>query len=164
MIVWKKYRLLHGGFGLFTQNDIPKSVCLAMELLSGMGDTLLAQGEGYLVSEKREEIQIFLYHYCHYNLLYRYRHMVNISKTNREEVFVHRNPKAFYIRLQNLPEKDYTICRYGITKQGQNEKEIRLRKHLWICIIYTKENVEVLINEQKYTSKRKPLCREDYSR
>ena len=117
----------HGGFGLFTQNDIPKSVCLAMELLSGMGDTLLAQGEGYLVSEKREEIQIFLYHYCHYNLLYRYRHMVNISKTNREEVFVHRNLKAFYIRLQNLPEKDYTICRYGITKQGGSSYDAWVR-------------------------------------
>lgn len=108
----------HGGFGLFTQNDIPKSACLAMELLAKMGDTLLAQGEGYLVSEKQEEIQIFLYHYCHYDLLYRYRHVVNMSRTNREEVFVQKNPKAFYIRLQNLPKGSYTVCRYGITKDG----------------------------------------------
>ena len=27
----------HGGFGLFTQDDIPKSACLAMELLAQMG-------------------------------------------------------------------------------------------------------------------------------
>lgn len=117
----------HGGFGLFTQNDIPKSACLAMELLAGMGDTLLAQGDGYLVSEKQGEIQIFLYHYCHYNLLYRYRHMVNISKTKRNEVFIHRNPKAFYIRLQNLSEAEYTVCRYGITKQGGSSYDAWVR-------------------------------------
>lgn len=108
----------HGGFGLFTQNDIPKSACLAMELLAKLGDTLLAQGDGYLVSEKEDEIQIFLYHYCHYDLLYRYRHVVNMSRTNREDVFVPKPPGAFYIRLQNLPEGEYMIRRYGITRTG----------------------------------------------
>lgn len=114
----------HGGFGLFTQNDIPKAACLAMELLAGMGNVLLAQGDGYLVSEKEGEIQIFLYHYCHYDLLYRYRHVVNMSKTNREDVFVQKNPKAFYIRLQNLPEGKYTICRYAITKVGGSSYDV----------------------------------------
>lgn len=105
----------HGGFGLFTQNDIPKSAYLAMELLSEMGDELLAQGDGCLISEKRGEIQIFLYNYCHYDLLYRYRHIVNMSMTNREDVFVHKNPKSFYIKFQNMPKTEYSICRYSIT-------------------------------------------------
>lgn len=82
--------VFHGGFGLFTQDDIPKSACLAMELLAQLGDKLLQQGEGYLVSQRGEELQIFLYNYSHYDLLYRYRHVANISRTNREQVFVHR--------------------------------------------------------------------------
>ena len=108
----------HGGFGLFTWNDIPKSACLALELLTALGDTLLARGDGYLISEKYGEIQIFLYNYCHYDLLYRYRHVVNMSKTSREGIFVHNNSKAFYIRLKNLPDAVYAVCRYGITKRG----------------------------------------------
>ena len=108
----------HGGFGLFTQDDIPKSACLAMELLAQMGDKLIQQGEGYLVSQRGKELQIFLYNYSHYDLLYRYRHVANMSRTNREQVFVHRESRAFFIRLRNLPEGDYRICRYGITRSG----------------------------------------------
>lgn len=117
----------HGGFGLFTQDDIPKSACLAMELLAQMGDRLLQQGEGYLVSQRGQELQIFLYNYSHYDLLYRYRHVANMSRTNREQVFVHREPRAFFIRLKNLPEGDYRVCRYGITRSGGSSYDAWVR-------------------------------------
>lgn len=42
----------HGGFGLFTQDGIPKSAYYAMVLLSRLGDKLLSQGDGYLVSQR----------------------------------------------------------------------------------------------------------------
>lgn len=108
----------HGGFGLFTQDGIPKSACLALELLAQMGDKLLGRGDGYLVSQKGEEFQIFLYNYSHYDLLYRYRHVANISRTDRDQVFIHRESKAYYIRLKNLPEGAYRIRRYGIVRSG----------------------------------------------
>lgn len=108
----------HGGFGLFTQDGIPKSAYYAMVLLAKLGDQLLSQGEGYLVSRRGEELQIFLYNYKHYDLLYRYHHMVNMQKTRRDLVFVDREPIAFYIRLQSLPRGSYTLRRYAITPQG----------------------------------------------
>lgn len=117
----------HGGFGLFTQDHIPKSACLAMELLARMGEKCLQQGEGYLVSQREDEIQIFLYHYSHYDLLYRYRHVANMSRTNRDQVFVSQNSKAFYIRLKNLPEGAYRVCRYGITRTGGSSYDAWLR-------------------------------------
>lgn len=117
----------HGGFGLFTQDGIPKSACTAMELLAQMGDKLLEQGDGYLVSQRGEEIQIFLYNYKHYDLLYRYRQIVNMSSTSREEVFVNQEPKAFYIRLKNLSEGIYQICRYGITQFGGSSYDAWVR-------------------------------------
>ena len=117
----------HGGFGLFTQDDIPKSACLAMELLAQMGDKYLQQGEGYLVSQRGEELQIFLYNYSHYDLLYRYRHVANMTRTNREQVFVHREPRAYFIRLKNLPEGDYRVCRYGITRSGGSSYDAWVR-------------------------------------
>lgn len=36
-----------------------------------MGDRLLCRGEGYYITRSEEEIQIFLYNYSHYDLLYR---------------------------------------------------------------------------------------------
>ena len=68
--------------------------------------------------QKGEELQIFLYNYSHYDLLYRYRHVAAISATDRDQVFVHRDSRAFYIRLKNLPEGEYQIRRYAITPEG----------------------------------------------
>lgn len=117
----------HGGFGLFTQDGIPKSACLAMELLAHLGDQLLYQDDGCLVSRRGDEIQIFLYHYSHYDLLYRYRHVSNISRTDREQVFTSREPRAFYIRLKNLPEASYRVRRYGITRSGGSSYDTWVR-------------------------------------
>lgn len=108
----------HGGFGLFTKNDIPKSACRAMELLGQMGDRLLQKGEGYFITQRGREIQIFLYNYSHYDLLYCYRHAVNMSRTNRYQVFVPKEPQAFYIHLEHADAGQYEIRRYGITKEG----------------------------------------------
>ena len=108
----------HGGFGLFTKNDIPKSACRALELLGQMGNRLIQKGDGYYITCSEDEIQIFLYNYSHYDLLYRYRHVVNMSKTKRDYVFVSKEAQSFYIRLENMKEGKYPVRRYSITKEG----------------------------------------------
>lgn len=59
----------HGGFGLINFHGIPKAGYYAMKLLNKVGDVLLAQGNGYVVtcSQNRKKLQICLYHYCHYD-------------------------------------------------------------------------------------------------
>lgn len=108
----------HGGFGLFTQNDIPKSACRAMELLNEMGDRLVQKGDGYCITRTENEIQIFLYHYSHYDLLYRYRHVINMSRIDRYDVFVSKDPRAFYIHFEKLDAGEYEVRRYSITREG----------------------------------------------
>lgn len=110
--------LFHGGFGLFTRNGIPKSACRAMELLGQMGNMLLKQGDGYFITQNDEEIQIFLYHYSHFDLLYRYRHVANIPGTSRYQVFVRKEPRAFCIQFLHLSPGRYRIQRYGLTRNG----------------------------------------------
>lgn len=107
-----------GGFGLFTKNGVKKSAYRAMELLAQMGDRLLGQGEGYFITRRDQEIQIFLYNYCHYDLLYRYRHIVNMSQTNRYEVFKNKETETFFIQLRHMDAGKYRIRRYGITREG----------------------------------------------
>lgn len=108
----------HGGFGLFTKNDIPKSACRAMELLGQMGDRLIQKGDGYYITRSEEEIQIFLYNYSHYDLLYRYRHVVNMSRIKRYNVFVSKEAQFFYIRFENMKSGKYPVQRYSITREG----------------------------------------------
>lgn len=134
----------HGGFGLFTKNDIPKSACLAMELLGQMGERLVQQGDGYCITCSEHEVQIFLYHYSHYDLLYRYRHMTNLSRTSRYDVFVSKNTRAFYIRFGNMQAGKYEVRRYSITREGGSSYDA------WVKMgapePLTKEETEILRN------------------
>lgn len=108
----------HGGFGLFTQNDIPKSACRAMELLNEMGSRLVQRGDGYCITRTENEIQVFLYHYSHYDLLYRYRHVMNMNRTDRYGVFVSKAPRSFYLHFEKLDAGEYEVRRYSITRDG----------------------------------------------
>lgn len=109
--------LFHGGFGLFTKNGLAKSAFRAMELLVRMGQRNLAQTEGCLITDTSDEIQIFLYNYVHYDILYRYRHTVNISPTDRYNVFNDDRDHTFNIVLQGLMPGQHRITTYGISPE-----------------------------------------------
>jgi xylan 1,4-beta-xylosidase len=106
--------LFHGGFGLFTRKGLPKSAYRAMELLGRVGDRLLSKGNGWFITSTEDEIQIFLYSYCHYDLLYRYRHTTNLTKTERYKVFLEKQPQSYHIRLDGLKSGTHTVRRYSI--------------------------------------------------
>ena len=110
--------MFHGGFGLFTQNGLPKSAYRAMQLLNKVGDKLIAQGDGYFISVANQSVQIFLYNYSHYDMLYRYRNTTNLTKTERYQVFNESQPKSYYFNLNGLSNTTYRIKRYRIGKNG----------------------------------------------
>lgn len=64
-------KLFHGGHGLFTYNGLPKASFYAFQFLSRMGTELLSAGNGWYITRGGGSLQILLYHYCHYNALYR---------------------------------------------------------------------------------------------
>lgn len=110
--------LFHGGFGLFTTNGIPKSGYQALCLLNRMGEELIAQGDGYMVTKREEELQIYLYNYCHYETLYRYRHATNLSRTDRYQVFCREREKRFCMRIQGLEKGTYKLAHYEIGRRA----------------------------------------------
>ena len=110
--------IFHGGYGLFTRNGIPKSVFLALQLLTDMGDSLLARGEGYFITKSADSIQVFLYNYAHYDTLYRYRHTTNISPMQRYRVFNEKAAQPFYVRVEGLEKRRYTVRRYYVGPDG----------------------------------------------
>lgn len=90
-------------------------------------DWSVCRGDGYYISRTANEIQIYLYNYSHYDLLYRYRHVVNLSRTNRYDVFVSKEPRAFYIRFENMEAGTYEMKSYRITKDGGSSYDIWLK-------------------------------------
>ncbi|MBY3620905.1 helix-turn-helix domain-containing protein [Acinetobacter sp. CUI P1] len=110
--------LFHGGFGLFTRGGMPKSCYRALQLLRYSGSNLIAEGDGYFITSSKGEIQIFLYNYCHYDTLYRYRHTTHLTQTERYNVFNIRNSRQYHIRLDGLTPGDYTERRYSVGPAG----------------------------------------------
>ena len=109
----------HGGFGLFTMNGIPKAVCTALRLLGRMGSRLVKRGDGYFISTEPEknQSQIYLYNYVHYDMLYRYRHAENISRTDRYRVFNMGEIRTFSVKLTGLEPGKYCLRLYKVTKE-----------------------------------------------
>lgn len=155
--------LFHGGFGLFTRNGIPKSACRAMELLGQMGSMLLKQGDGYFITQNDEEIQIFLYHYSHFDLLYRYRHVANISRTSRYQVFVRKEPRAFCIQLLHLSPGRYRIQRYGLTRNGGGSYEAWVGMGAPASIDYEEQELLRALSHPLYRTERLDIEHEEDS-
>ena len=108
----------HGGFGLFTRDGIPKAAYGALQLLKEAEGRILAQSEGYMVLNSDGKILIYLYNYCPYDMLYRYRHTRDISLRNRYCVFEEKNDICYQIKLEGLTPGIYQkrICQ--ISRKG----------------------------------------------
>ena len=63
-----------GGYGLFTINGIPKAGYQALRILVESSDAKSSPVRDGFVSRTENLIQVYLYHYCHYDALYRYRY------------------------------------------------------------------------------------------
>ena len=56
-------------------------------MLGRIGERKIASGEGWFVSRTENTIQIYLYHYCHYDALYRYRYQKLTDPHDAYKVF-----------------------------------------------------------------------------
>lgn len=96
--------IYHGGYGLFTQNGIPKSGFNAYVFLRMLGDYELMKGKGYYVSSNSEkDIRIAFYNYCHFDFLGRQNIHLESNKTNRYNVFQNEEILNYQLRLRLDP-------------------------------------------------------------
>ena len=56
-------------------------------MLGRIGERKIASGEGWFVSRTENTIQVYLYHYCHYDALYRYRYQKLTDPHDAYKVF-----------------------------------------------------------------------------
>lgn len=109
--------VFHGGYGLFTTNGIPKAGYQALRLLTRVGERLVARGRGWFVSKSRNEIQVFLYHYCHYDALYRYRYQKLTNPHDAYKVFRQEGNLHIALTLTGLHPGGYRQERRRISRK-----------------------------------------------
>lgn len=107
----------HGGFGLFTRDNIPKAAYGALAFLNRAEGKIQEQGNGYLVMGMEDKLMIYLYNYCPYDILYRYRHTKNIDLRNRYGVFESRSNICYRIVIEGMAEGVYQKKVYQISRK-----------------------------------------------
>ncbi len=99
----------HGGLGMFTFNGIPKAVYHAYELLAQLGDTLIAKGDGYIMTKSTGEWQILLYNYQHYSALYAAGELFDMTPTDRYKPFDQPFSLKYVIPIEQFTDGNYTL-------------------------------------------------------
>lgn len=108
--------VFHGGYGLFTAGGIPKAGYQAMKLLTQVGDERIASGKNWFVSRTGSTIQIFLFHYRHYDALYRYRYQKLRDPHDAYKVFQDTGDLQLSLELTGLPSGIYRQERRTINR------------------------------------------------
>lgn len=108
----------HGGYGLHTEQGIPKSAYNALRLFNRMGNQRLLKEDGCLITQSPEQVQIIAYNYCHYDALYRNHYVLNNGAKNCYDRFVEKDDLRFIITLNNLKGRANHCCirRYSINR------------------------------------------------
>ncbi len=113
--------LLFGGWGLFTDTDLPKPVFHAYTLFSKLGYYLLSLGENYIVtSNSAAQIQCMIFSYQHMAEKYRSQNMT-IEDVSNEYSDEDMSPKEkIRVDLPDLTAGKYEIETYTIGRTKGN--------------------------------------------
>jgi AraC-like DNA-binding protein/beta-xylosidase len=110
-------QLFNGGLGLLTSNGLKKPLYHAYHFLSCLGDTVLSQGTGYLLTRRGDNLQILLY-----NLPEHVRshpiHEIIVNRNNRYEDFAQDDTIHFNISINHLFEGEYVIKQYKLDRDN----------------------------------------------
>lgn len=115
------HQLYHGGLGLLAQYGIPKAGMCAYELLTKLGDTVMAQGDGYIVTAGAGGYQILTYNYCHFDDLYAMGDISFIDATHRYNGFKDERTLKMEMIFRHLPYREYKMVTHTLTRdQGSS--------------------------------------------
>ncbi len=109
--------LFFGGFGMFTKGGGRKPSYWAFLFLSRLGDHLVKQGDGYIVTTRGEQVQILFYNYCHYSELYANGESFNVTSDNRYVAFMDQCRNQFHLTLTDLSSSQYMVTTHILNRE-----------------------------------------------
>lgn len=114
--------IFHGGYGLITYQGQPKAAYYTYTFLNQLENILLNKGDGYIVTctKDRKQIQILLYHYCHYNEETHITYTlpdIEQRAIDRYYGFVSKGVRGFRLYLTGMAEGFYDKQSYSISRE-----------------------------------------------
>lgn len=110
--------ILHGGSGLMSKDGIPKPTYYALYFLAKLGQTMLAQGDGYM-AVKNGPNNIYILCYNHKNLIneYKYEEENVINVHNVDSMFEDNDSRDIRFMVYGLePGQEYVIKRHTVNR------------------------------------------------
>lgn len=108
--------IFHGGFGLFTINNLKKSSYNTFLLLNKLGNKMISKGNNYIITSNENGYQILLYNHSYYNEEYRKGNFEIINLKERYSAFEDKNKQEIIINVDNIESGDYLIKKYYLNK------------------------------------------------
>ncbi|MDK8179758.1 helix-turn-helix domain-containing protein [Paenibacillus sp. UMB4589-SE434] len=120
--------IFYGGFGLINRNGLKKPSYHAFELLTRLGDCILAQGDGYIVTSARDGcLQILMYNYTHVDQLFASGDWSGLTETSRYTIFEEKGNCSFKLNLDGQEHK-YKMTSYRLDREHGSVFDE------WICL------------------------------
>ncbi|AZS13314.1 GH39 family glycosyl hydrolase [Paenibacillus lutimineralis] len=109
--------MFYGGFGLINRNGLKKPSYYAFELLAKLGDRILSQGDGYIVTSGRNgSLQILMYNYAHVDQLFASGDWSGLTETSRYTIFEEKGNRSYHLKLDGL-ERRYKVTSYRLDRK-----------------------------------------------
>lgn len=108
--------IFYGGFGMMTYNGLKKPSYYAYEFLSKLGNEIIEENPGYIITKSGDDIQCLFYNYIHTNNLYNRFDTSQISSHDRYRVFEKGENKVFTLGLKGM-EGTYEIIRQSCDRE-----------------------------------------------
>ena len=109
--------IFHGGFGLFTMNNLKKASYNAFYLINRLGNNIIGKGEDWIVTRNKNKIQILLCNYIEFDNNNFSDANQNVDFFNRYNVFEEK-VKNIKLKINNLEKGTYYIKRTRLNRSS----------------------------------------------
>lgn len=107
----------YGGCGLRTAQGIAKSAYNTLYLLNKLGAEILGRGDGYMITRRKNNIQILCYNYCHYDVLFGKHDMENEKAETCYGRFAEKDDSRFRFKISGLQAGKYRLRKWQVGRE-----------------------------------------------
>lgn len=107
----------HGGFGLINKDGLKKPSYFAYYLLSKLGSEIIEQGDEYIITKDRENIQVLAFNFAYFDELFMKGDVSALKHKKRYDVYEHKLEKQINLTLKGLNGK-YKVTRYKLNREN----------------------------------------------
>ncbi len=107
----------HGGFGLINKDGIKKPSYYAYYFLSKLGQTVIGQGEDYIITKDQDNIQILVFNFAYFDDLFTMGDTSLLTKENRYLSFEEKPGKDIKIQINGI-SGNYKQTRYELNREN----------------------------------------------